>query len=242
MAQVVGNIGYAKGPTQPTRTDVIWAKVLDPLQPNIVEHHIYNNGVWVPIGAAVATAQFYQLPVLTMDLVSPPALPAAGDRYIVGWSSPATGAWTGFERHIAEWTGAAWDFTAPINQMMINIADRPNLVFFYNSAALVWIKQYRDKVTRIVTASGPVLPGDECIGIDSTAGPVVLDLPADLAAGLRPGRELEICDVNNSAGTNAQTINGNGQNIDGRASETLEPDEREYRTITYYPGHGWRNS
>jgi hypothetical protein len=53
----------------------------------------------------------WQDPVIA-EQASPPVGPTAGDRYIV--TAVATGAWAGQEDNIAEWDGAAWVFTVPV--------------------------------------------------------------------------------------------------------------------------------
>ena len=47
-----------------------------------------------------------QLSVLARDLITPPASPSEGERYIV--ASGATGDWAGWDLNVALWTGGAW--------------------------------------------------------------------------------------------------------------------------------------
>ncbi|MBM7868886.1 hypothetical protein JOC70_000355 [Clostridium pascui] len=53
----------------------------------------------------------YQDSVKDKDLTTPPASPAAKDRYIV--KATAAGAWVGKENSVAEWNSSAWEFYAP---------------------------------------------------------------------------------------------------------------------------------
>lgn len=64
-----------------------------------------------PKRAPVRDEFSWQSPVKDKDLTAPPGSPSAGDRYIV--CSPATGAWAGHEKDIAEYTGSTWDFFTP---------------------------------------------------------------------------------------------------------------------------------
>lgn len=50
---------------------------------------------------------------------NPPGAPILGDRYLVG--TAPTGAWVGFANQVAEWNGAAWVFTVPVNDDVVFI-------------------------------------------------------------------------------------------------------------------------
>ena len=52
----------------------------------------------------------WQDPIIS-EIATPPGSPTTGDRHIV--TATATGAWVGQENKIAEWDGAAWQFTTP---------------------------------------------------------------------------------------------------------------------------------
>ncbi|RAV19719.1 DUF2793 domain-containing protein [Paenibacillus contaminans] len=79
--------------------------------------------------------QEYQDSVKDKDLATPPASPAAKDRYIVG-ASP-TGVWTGKVNNIAEWTGSAWSFIAPTTGMTC-IVDDESKQYTYNGTS--WVR------------------------------------------------------------------------------------------------------
>jgi len=73
--------------------------------------------------------------VLDKDLATPPVSPTTGDRYIVA-ATPA-GAWVGHTNDIAEWTGAAWSFTAPGTGAAALIQDEFEL-YGWNATAVAW--------------------------------------------------------------------------------------------------------
>ena len=57
---------------------------------------------------------------------SPPDIPGEGGRYLIG-PSP-TGAWIGHASEIAEWSGAAWDYTPPAAGMVVWNLDQETLL------------------------------------------------------------------------------------------------------------------
>ncbi|KAB2679839.1 phage tail protein [Brucella tritici] len=61
------------------------------------------------------------LPVLSMDVVAPPATPAVGDVYVV--PTGATGAWTGQSGKIAEYTSAGWGILSPPDGHGVSLPD-----------------------------------------------------------------------------------------------------------------------
>ena len=79
----------------------------------------------------------WQRPVIDKDLNTPPAIPAKGDRYIVG-PSP-TGAWVTHAGHIA-WcsnaTGPVWSFDIP-SDGWVTIPKDEDLIYIYSNTA--WI-------------------------------------------------------------------------------------------------------
>jgi len=76
----------------------------------------------------------WQEPVEDKDLSSPPATPAAGDRYIVG-SSPS-GDWTGHEYDIAEYNGSSWDFVTDVEGLACYVKDEDKL---YTNNGTNWV-------------------------------------------------------------------------------------------------------
>lgn len=75
------------------------------IQPSQAQKHVTHNEALQLLDALVQPA------VLSRALAAAPALPAAGDRYIV--AAGATGSWTGQSGKIALWDGTAWLFLAP---------------------------------------------------------------------------------------------------------------------------------
>ena len=59
--------------------------------------------------------------VLDRSLSVPPVNKTTGDRYIVNLGG--SGAWTGKDYQIAEWNGAAWAFTDPVDGTVVYVAD-----------------------------------------------------------------------------------------------------------------------
>ncbi len=66
--------------------------------------------------------------VIAANLTAPPALPLpnAGDRYLV--AAGGSGDWAGKDDYIAEFSGAAWEFTAPVVGMRILDVDSGNVL------------------------------------------------------------------------------------------------------------------
>ena len=87
--------------------------------------------------AAVEGLQDFRESVIDGDLLDPPASPATGDRYLIGKKNTdvgnATGAWTGQEKKITEWDGAAWIFEdEPDNGTTVFIEDENSRYVFNN--------------------------------------------------------------------------------------------------------------
>ena len=82
----------------------------------------------------IAQGLSWQEMVLDKDLSTPPGAPNTGDRYIV--ASGGTGAWSGKDDNIAEWNGAAWDFTVATESMACWVSDE-NFLYVHNGVE--WI-------------------------------------------------------------------------------------------------------
>lgn len=83
--------------------------------PSQAQKHVTHNEALRTLDAVV------QITVADRDLTMPPALPAAGARFIV--AAPATGAWAGKEGQIAAWQDGAWAFLAPQAGWLAWVAD-----------------------------------------------------------------------------------------------------------------------
>ena len=74
------------------------------------------------------------LPVIAQQN-TPAVGPATGDRYLIG--TAPTGAWAGRANQIAEWDGAAWQYTAPVNGYYVYV-DATDTTLRYNGTS--WIE------------------------------------------------------------------------------------------------------
>lgn len=63
---------------------------------------------------------------------SPPSSPVAGDRYLV--IATATGAWTGKEKQIAQYDGAAWQYTVPNEGFTLRV-EAENIIYTYDGTS-----------------------------------------------------------------------------------------------------------
>ena len=75
------------------------------IQPAQAQKHVTHNEALRVLDVVV------QLVVIAADQTAPPAVAAAGDRYIV--AAPASGAWTGHAGEVAYFMDGAWSFIAP---------------------------------------------------------------------------------------------------------------------------------
>ncbi len=138
--------------------------------------------------------------VLSSTLATPPGSPSTGDRYIV----PVGGlvAWTGQDANIAEWDGAAWDYTSPANGMVA--WDRANhwfvgydaggwqkgavtdpipsggvthMMFWQASAPTGWTKgaTHNNKGIRVTTGTGGSGGGGGTVGFSTLFGLTAVD-------------------------------------------------------------------
>ncbi|WP_226783029.1 DUF2793 domain-containing protein [Oceaniglobus trochenteri] len=92
------------------------------LMPSQAQKHVTHNEALLQIESLV------QLAVRNRDLPTPPAVPVAGQRHIVGEN--ATGAWAGHEQAVATYDGAAWRFAMPEHGWRAEVlADGTSVVF-----------------------------------------------------------------------------------------------------------------
>lgn len=98
------------------------------MQPTTIEKPDYgvqgwgaiDNSNWEKINDFFAKLPF-QNPVLDKDLATPPGSPTTGARYIV--ATGGTGAWSGKDKQIAQWTGTAWYFVVPSEGFKVYVLD-----------------------------------------------------------------------------------------------------------------------
>ena len=85
------------------------------IQPAQAQKHVTHNEALRLLDAIT------QLSVIRIDLATPPATPAEGDRYIV--AAGASGAWAGQEMQVAVWTDSTWQFFVPLTGWRADVQD-----------------------------------------------------------------------------------------------------------------------
>lgn len=111
-------------------------------------------------------------PVLTSSLAEPPDTPTTGDRYLVG--TPASGAWTGMDGAIVEWSGTGWDVTVPTEEDWTTVQDIGMYLTFRNSTwnptpypsqtKIPLQEDFYHRVGQIVTEARGALPAVNATG------------------------------------------------------------------------------
>ncbi|MDQ0305354.1 DUF2793 domain-containing protein [Ancylobacter polymorphus] len=82
--------------------------------------------------AAVIEAARPSYGVVSVGSNTPPGSPVTNDMYVVG-TSP-TGAWSGQANNLAQWTGSAWQFTAPTGGTTA-VSEATNGVYIFSGTA-----------------------------------------------------------------------------------------------------------
>lgn len=82
--------------------------------------------------AAIIEAARPSYGVVSVGSNTPPGSPVTNDMYVVG-TSP-TGAWSGQSNNLAQWTGSAWQFTAPTRGTTA-VSTATNGVYIFSGAA-----------------------------------------------------------------------------------------------------------
>ena len=110
--------------------------------------------------------------VLTASESTPPGSPDTGDRYLVG--EGGTGAWTGLDGAIVEWSGTGWDITAPQEEDWTTVIDIEMYLTFrggtwtptpFPSGTKIPIQtDYYHRITQIITEARGALPPVTAIG------------------------------------------------------------------------------
>jgi len=123
-----GNVvGLITSEIAPLKTNVIWAKIINPSEPNKVVLHYFD--------AAVSDWRFLQeddllTPVIDDALNDPPVSPNDGDAYIIG--SVPTGVWAGRTLQHAEFFADQWNFIVPTDGIVVVLKDVTNTMFTFN--------------------------------------------------------------------------------------------------------------
>jgi hypothetical protein len=114
-------------------------------------------------------------PVITASETDPPGSPDVGDRYLV--AEGGTGAWTGLDGAIVEWSGSEWSITAPQAEDWTTVLDIEMYLTFRNgtwnptpfpSGTKIPLQEdYYHRVTQIITEARGALPAVAAIGATS---------------------------------------------------------------------------
>jgi hypothetical protein len=117
-------------------------------------------------------------PVLDKDLSTPPSSPVLGDRYVVAAS--ATGDWSTYDGHIAEWGGSAWVFTAPDEEEWVTVIDEISTGPYYTWRGGQWAftlpagtkipiqEDYYHRVSQIIAEARGAHPSVIAVGASQT--------------------------------------------------------------------------
>ncbi len=116
-----------------------------------------NRGYVLAQVAALGTAAEFKNSALSR-LATPPSSPSTGARYLI--IATATGDWAGKENQIAEWNGAAWEFTVCTTGTYIAIDDETNCIYYFGGST--WTKRtfadnFVDGEEPTVTADSPTV-------------------------------------------------------------------------------------
>lgn len=124
----IGNVvGLLKGTTAPAKKYVIWAKILNPSFPDIVELHYWDDiaGTWTPL--TETTTNYWLRPVISATTTTPPVTPTEGDRYII--PTGATGVWSGKAAKVATYKSSVWQYIDPLDGFMVIVRDEASTIY-----------------------------------------------------------------------------------------------------------------
>lgn len=130
MAINLGNVaGLIKSTTPPSKTYVIWGKILNPSFPDIVELYYFDSisNAWTLISDS--TTNYWLKPAINNTTTVPPASPAEGDRYLI--PAGASGVWSGKTDKVATYKGGAWQYTTPSDGYIISVRTEANKLYDY---------------------------------------------------------------------------------------------------------------
>lgn len=94
------------------------------------------------------------LAVLSATTTAPPGSPSAGDRYIV--PTGGTGAWSGHDEEIAQYSGTAWNFYTPQEGWFCRAADTRQTWIFDSSNWVLDCSLYGQYADDTAAATGGV--------------------------------------------------------------------------------------
>jgi hypothetical protein len=111
-------------------------------------------------------------PVITAEDTTPPESPDEGDAYLV--AEGGTGAWTGLDGAIVEWSGTEWDVTAPQPEDWVTVMDIEMYLTFrggtwtptpYPPGTKIPLQtDYYHRIPQIITEARGALPAVTAIG------------------------------------------------------------------------------
>jgi len=126
----VGNVvGLIKSVDAPSKTFVLWAKILNPSFPNIVDILYYDSTSLAWTSIFESTTQYWLKPVIQIR-TSPPASPADGDRYLIA-DTGASGIWAGREDQVATYRLSNWIYQAPLDGYIVTVRTQANRIYEY---------------------------------------------------------------------------------------------------------------
>lgn len=124
----LGNVvGVLRSTTPPNKKYVLWAKILNPLFPDVVELNYWDeiNLAWVPL--TDSTTQHWLRPVLDIR-ASPPLSPIEGDRYLIS-PTGASGAFLAKENQVATYRNSSWQFQIPLDGYIVSVRTEANKLY-----------------------------------------------------------------------------------------------------------------
>lgn len=126
----LGNVvGLIKSVTAPEKKYVIWAKILNPSLPDIVELNYFDpvSNNWIPL--TNSTTNYFLRPVISRALTTPPSTNLEGDRYLI--APGASGAWLGKDNQVAEYRNGSWVFTVPQDGYLLLVRAENKILLDY---------------------------------------------------------------------------------------------------------------
>jgi hypothetical protein len=130
----LGNVvGLILSETPPSKTYVLWGKILDPLQPELVQIHTFDSvsGLWVAKSDGGSLE-----PVSSVGSTTPPVSPILGDTYLIPVG--ATGVWAGKDNNTAKWNGNQWLFIAPFDGAFLKVNSEDGIIRLFEGGS--WIE------------------------------------------------------------------------------------------------------
>jgi len=148
----------------------------------------------------------FRLPVLDY-ITTPPGSPSEGNRYLV--ASGATGAWSGQDNDIAEYTDGVWRFNTPKEGWIVRDDDE-DVHYQWDGSSWDIVKIRR--TIRATATNTTLLLSDSILNVDASGGDRTITLPP---ASTSVGIVFRVYKIDTSGnlviidGDGSETINGN---------------------------------